>query len=196
MKNVRVLAAFAAFMIGSFFSPAQAGEGAALPPEKALTEAAASPQSEEDLDAEYGKTLLKAGSAAPEIALMDIKGRPFSLKALRGKYVVLDFWASWCPDCRREIPDVLRLYKKYAPKGVVFVGVSFDDKEESWRKAVKEYGLDYSHVSELCRMKDSTIAKAYGIKWIPSMYLIGPDGKVKAATVVLTKVEAELEKIR
>jgi peroxiredoxin len=172
---------------------AQSSEPAAgANPEQAAPDAQNAAQ-EEDLDAEYGKNLLKAGTKAPEIAMKDMDGKDFSLSAMKGKYVVIDFWASWCPDCTKEIPDLVNLYKEYSPKGVAFVGVSFDDDEAKWKEAVKKYGLTYTHVSELCRMKDSSIAKEYGIKWIPTTYLIGPDGNVKVATVVFGKVESALK---
>lgn len=108
---------------------------------------------------------------------------------------MLDFWASWCPDCRKEIPNVLRMYKEYAPKGVKFVGISFDDKADQWKDAIKKHDLKYIQVSELKRMRDSQIAKTYGIKWIPSMYLIGPDGKILVSTVMSDKIEKALAEV-
>lgn len=145
-----------------------------------------------DDDAEYAVTLLKPGATAPDFTLKTNEGKDFSLSSLKGHYIVLDFWASWCPDCRREIPTVLRMYKEYSPKGVKFVGISFDDKAEQWKDAIKKYGLEYIQVSELKRMRDSEIAKTYGIKWIPSMYLIGPDGKILVSTVMSDKIEKAL----
>jgi peroxiredoxin len=145
-----------------------------------------------DYDAEYAVTLLKQGTTAPDFTLNTNEGKEFSLSSLKGSYIVLDFWASWCPDCRKEIPNVKRMYKNFSPKGVKFVGISFDDKEEQWQNAIKEYDLEYINVSELKRMRDSKIAKTYGIKWIPSMYLIGPDGKVILSTVMSSKLEKAL----
>ena len=145
-----------------------------------------------DYDAEYAVTLLKPSATAPDFTLKTSEGKDFSLSSLKGHYIVLDFWASWCPDCRKEIPNVLRMYKEYAPKGVKFVGISFDDKADQWKDAIKKYDLKYIQVSELKRMRDSQIAKTYGIKWIPSMYLIGPDGKILVSTVMSDKIEKAL----
>lgn len=148
-----------------------------------------------DYDLEYGKELLKPGTEAPEIKMTAYDGKEFSLSGQKGKYVVLEFWASWCPDCRNEMPNFQKMYKEYAPKGVVFVGISFDDKEGQWKDAIKKYELTYIHVSELKRMRDSQIAKTYCIKWIPTMYLIDPEGKVKLATVMSSKLDKTLAEI-
>ena len=103
----------------------------------------------EDLDAKYATNLLKPGTDAPDINLKTIDGKQFSLKSLRGKYVVLDFWATWCPDCRKDSPYIMSLYEKFAPKGVEFVGVSFDTKAESWKNGVEKLGIKYTQVSDM-----------------------------------------------
>ena len=141
-------------------------------------------EQQQDPDVQYGAQLLKAGSVAPEFRLKGPDGKELALSDFRGKYVVLDFWASWCGDCRRDIPNIKALYEKYSPKGVEFVGVSFDDNAERWQNAIKEFGLKYHQVSELKKWKTTDIYAAYGIKWIPTIYIIGPDGKVKLATVL------------
>lgn len=156
---------------------------------------AASQQQAADLDAKYATSLLKAGVEAPEIALKTIDGKQFSLKSLRGKYVVLDFWASWCPDCRKDIPAVKELYAKYGAK-VEFIGVSFDTEHERWMKCVTDNGMKWKQVSELKKMRDAEIAKSYGVQWIPSMTLIGPDGKVVLSTVVIERMEKALSEIK
>ena len=109
--------------------------------------------------------------------------------------MVLDFWASWCPDCRRDLPHMVRMQQTYGPRGVQFVGVSFDEKKENLLKAVADYKLEYPQVSEWKKWKTTTISKAYGINWIPSVYLIDPEGKVVLSTVMSDKIEAALAQI-
>ena len=148
-----------------------------------------------DLDQKYATDLLKAGADAPDIKLNTIDGKPFALKDLRGRYVVLDFWASWCPDCRKDSPFIMQLYKKFGAKGVAFVGVSFDDKKENLVKAIADYNIAYTQVSELKKWKETAISKAYHIGWIPTVYVIDPQGKVALATVVSDKVSAYLHSV-
>lgn len=149
----------------------------------------------EDLDAKYATELLKPGTEAPEITLNTIDGKQFSLKSLRGKYVVLDFWASWCSDCRRDAPNIVALYNKFHQKGVEFVGVSFDRNNESWKNGVAKLALPYTQVSDLKNMRESPVSLAYHIKWIPSVYVIDPEGKVALATVMSDKVDAFLTSV-
>ena len=149
----------------------------------------------EDLDLKYATDLLKVGTEAPNITVNTIDGKPFSLKDLRGKYVVLDFWASWCPDCRKDAPFVMELYKKFSAKGVAFVGVSFDRTREAWRSGVEKLGIEYTQVGDLKQMRESAVAEAYHVKWIPTVYVIDPQGKVALATVVSDKVSTLLHAV-
>ena len=157
--------------------------------------AVANPQLAVDLDAKYATSLLKPGVEAPEIALKTIDGKTFSLRSLRGKYVVVDFWASWCPDCRKDAPNIIALYDKLHEKGVEFVGVSFDRNVESWKSGVEKLAIPYTQVSDLKNMRESAVAQAYGIQWIPSVYVIDPQGKVALATVMSGKVAAYLTSV-
>ena len=150
----------------------------------------------QDEDAKYATELLKPGTVAPNFKLKDINGKKVQLtKLFKGSYTVVDFWASWCPDCRKDMPNLQRIYREFAPKGVNFVGVSFDTEDENWKKAVEQYGIAYTQVSELKRMRDSELAKAYGVKWIPSMMLLDADGKVVLSTVLSDKLEKTLTEI-
>ena len=151
-------------------------------------------QEKEDLDSQYAVSLVKAGTDAPALSLKSMDGKAVSLSDYKGKWVVLDFWASWCPDCRKDIPDVVRLYKKFHPKGVEFIGISFDTDRAAWEKAVKDSGLEWTQTCELVRMSKSAVAQSYGVGWIPSMVIVDPDGKVSLSTVTLSKAEAALEK--
>lgn len=150
----------------------------------------------QDADAKYATDLLPKGTVAPDFKIKDINGKNQKLsKLVKGKYTVLDFWASWCPDCRKDIPNIKRMYEKFAPMGVQFVGISFDNEEEPWKKAVSQYGLTYPQVSELKRMRDSEVAKAYGVKWIPSMMILDKEGKVVLSTVLSDKLEKTLTEV-
>lgn len=149
----------------------------------------------EDLDAKYATNLLKPETNAPDINLQTIDGKQFSLKSLRGKYVVLDFWASWCPDCRKDSPYIMSLYEKFAPKGVEFVGVSFDTKAEAWKNGVEKLGIKYTQVSDMKHMRESAVAQTYCVKWIPTVYVVDPEGKVVLGTVMSDKVGAYLTSV-
>lgn len=151
---------------------------------------------QQDLDLQYATELLKPGTSAPDFTLTDIGGNSVSLKDFRGRKVVLVFWASWCPDCRKEIPDLKSLEKKYAGDKVVFVSISLDHDAAAWKNCVKENGMTWLQLSEGVKRKESKVATDYKVKWIPSLYVIGPDGKVMLGTVMLSKVEQALRDIR
>lgn len=146
----------------------------------------------EDLDAKYATELLKPGAEVPEFKLKTLDGKTFKSSELRGHYTVIECWASWCPDCRKDIPNIQRIYQRFHPQGVEFVGLSFDTDHDKWQQAVEKYGLAYTQVSELKRMRESAVAQAYGVRWIPSMYLIDPNGKVVLGTVLSDKLERTL----
>ena len=144
---------------------------------------------EEDLDAKYAADLLKPGTPAPEFVLNDINGNAVKMSQFRGKTVVLIFWASWCPDCRAEVPALKELQAKTDPNKVVFVSISSDRTVEAWKKYVTENEMGGV---QLYRDK-SKVSEDYHVKWIPSQYVIGPDGKVVLGTVMLDKVAKALK---
>ena len=146
-----------------------------------------------DFDETYAQELLKPGTPAPDFQLQTPDGKTLKFSEFsKGKYVVIDFWASWCPDCRKDLPEIIRLYNKFHEKGVEFLGVSFDTDKEKWTDFLAKSGVPYPQVSELKRMNQSEVAKAYGVRWIPSIYLVGPDGKVLVSTVLSYKIEKKL----
>ena len=147
---------------------------------------------EEDPDLKYGTELLKPGTPAPDFKLNDINGKSVKLKKFRGKDVVLVFWASWCPDCRAEVPLLKEMYAAADPKKVVFVSVSYDREYGKFEQYVQENELPGVQLFDPAGKKESKIGADYHVRWIPSLYLIGPDGKVKLATVVADKVAAEI----
>lgn len=151
---------------------------------------------QQDFDDKYATELVKAGTAAPDFKMKTPDGKTIQLsKFAKGKTVVLDFWASWCPDCRKDAPEVVRLYEKYRQYGVEFIGISMDTDVEAWKKAIEKFGIQYPQVSELKKFKETDIAKAYGVKWIPSMVVVGPDGEVKLSTVLTYKVDKYLKEL-
>lgn len=118
------------------------------------------------------------GDVAPEINLPNFNGENVSLSSLRGKVVLIDFWASWCGPCRGENPNVVRLYHQYKDKGFTVYSVSLDASKEAWLKAVQKDGLAWeSHVSELKRW-DSSAARTYKVQGIPATFLIDENGVV------------------
>ena len=149
-----------------------------------------------DQDSKYATELIKAGTAAPDFKMLTPDGKEFQFsKFAKGKTVVLDFWASWCPDCRKDAPEVVRMYQAYKEKGVEFLGVSMDTDVDAWKKAIEKFGIEYPQVSELKKFKETDIAKAYGVNWIPSMVVIGADGKVALSTVLTYKVDKYLKEL-
>ena len=151
---------------------------------------------QKDMDSKYATELIKAGTAAPDFKMLTPEGKKFQFsKWAKGKTVVLDFWASWCPDCRKDAPEVVRMYREFHQKGIEFLGISMDTDVEAWKKAIENYGIEYPQVSELKKFKETDIAKAYGVKWIPSMVVVGPDGKVQLSTVLTYKVDKYLKEL-
>ncbi len=137
---------------------------------------------------------LSVGQMAPEIALPTPEGDTVKLSSLRGKYVLIDFWAAWCRPCRMENPNVVRMYNKYNDKGFEVFGVSLDRKKEDWVAAIAQDGLTWTHVSDLAYF-NSEAARIYNIQAIPATYLVGPDGKILAKNLRGESLEAKLEEV-
>lgn len=117
------------------------------------------------------------GRPAPEIKATTSEGKPFQLSALKGKVVLIDFWASWCGPCRRDNPGLVEVYNKVKSDKVAFVGVSLDEKENKWKEAIAKDGLTWTHISELKRW-DSQAARDFQVNEIPANVLINPAGVV------------------
>ena len=117
------------------------------------------------------------GAKAQEIALPSPKGDTIRLSSIKGKYILVDFWASWCTPCREENPNLVKLYKKYKSKGFEIFQVSLDKTKDAWVKAIKDDGLTWIQVSDL-KYWDSPIAKVYNVESIPSSFLIDKDGTI------------------
>jgi thiol-disulfide isomerase/thioredoxin len=134
------------------------------------------------------------GKTPPEIALKNPNGKTVKLSDLKGKVVMIDFWASWCGPCRRENPNVVKLYKKYANKGFEILGVSLDKDKKRWVDAIKQDKLDWLHVSDL-KAWQSAAAQTYGVSAIPATFLLDKDGKMIAKGLRGAALEQKLEEI-
>lgn len=134
------------------------------------------------------------GQIAPEISLANPSGEIVKLSSLRGKYVLIDFWAKWCGPCRRENPNVVKAYKRFKDKGFEVFGVSLDRNKEDWVKAIAEDGLTWTHVSDL-KYFESQAAKDYNINAIPFSILLDKNGKIIAKNLRGAALDRKLEEV-
>lgn len=120
---------------------------------------------------------LVEGAMAPDIKLKTPAGDSLALSSLRGKVVLIDFWASWCGPCRRENPNVKKIYEKYKDQGFEIYGVSLDNNASRWNDAIAKDGLTWKHVSDLAGWQSSA-AKLYGVRSIPATFLLDKEGRI------------------
>lgn len=117
------------------------------------------------------------GDAAPDFVAADTLGVSHSLTDWTGQWVVLDFWASWCGDCRRDFPEIKAIQQHYGSKAT-FVSLSMDHDGEAWKKCLRKEQFPWTQISNLQRWKENTVALAYDLHWIPSYFVIDAEGVI------------------
>ena len=138
--------------------------------------------------------LTAVGQPAPEISLPNPEGQVVPLSSMKGKYVLVDFWAKWCGPCRVENPNVVKAFQKYKDKGFTVYGVSLDRKREDWLQAIKDDNLTWTHVSDL-KYWQSEAAKTYNITGIPFSLLLDPNGVIIGKNLRGAALEQKLAEI-
>lgn len=134
------------------------------------------------------------GDMAPELAMNDVDGKPVSLSQLRGKYVLIDFWASWCAPCRDENPNIVAAFNRFKDKNFTVLSVSLDDNKQAWINAIKDDKLNWQHISDLKKWNTAAVP-LYGFDGIPYNVLIDPQGKIIAADLRGNALQNKLQEV-
>lgn len=138
--------------------------------------------------------ILGVGDTAPLFTQTSLGGEDMLLSDFTGKYVLLDFWASWCLPCRKVNPDLVKLYHKYKGKGFEILGISLDEDKGKWEEAIKSDSLSWQQVSDLKGWKNE-VAELYGISAIPQSFLVDPQGKIVAKNLKGEELDKKLEEL-
>ncbi len=141
----------------------------------------------------YAKQLISCseGTVAPDFTLPSSTGGTFTLSSAKGKYVLIDFWASWCASCRNALPGVAALNKKYENANLLILGLSLDRSDEAWRKALNQEGCAWLQVCDY----DGKAARAYAVSAIPLTIIVGPDGRIVSRGLQKDALEKKLDEL-
>jgi peroxiredoxin len=134
------------------------------------------------------------GKTVPELVMPDVNGKDVSISSFRGKYVLIDFWASWCGPCRMENPNVVKAYNEFKAKNFTVLGVSLDKDKDAWKKAINQDHLSWTHMSDL-KYWNSQAVETFGFQGIPFNVLVDPSGKVIAQELRGEELDARLKQI-
>ncbi|WP_425562995.1 peroxiredoxin family protein [Mucilaginibacter gynuensis] len=136
---------------------------------------------------------VSVGQKAPDFTIPGLDEKPINLADYKGKYVMIDFWASWCPPCRKENPNIVKQYAIYHPKGFNILGISLDDKVPAWKNAIEKDKLTWNHASDLSSF-NGPVERLYQIESIPSNFIIDPQGVIVAKNITGVLLEDFLKK--
>jgi peroxiredoxin len=134
------------------------------------------------------------GKTVPELVMPDVNGNDISISSFRGKYLLIDFWASWCGPCRMENPNVVKAYNEFKGKNFTILGVSLDKDKDSWKKAISQDHLAWSHMSDL-KYWNSQAVETFGFQGIPFNVLVDPSGKVIGESLRGEELDAKLKQV-
>jgi peroxiredoxin len=134
------------------------------------------------------------GKTVPDLTMPDVNGKDVSISSFRGKYVLVDFWASWCGPCRMENPNVVKVYNEFKGKNFTVLGVSLDKEKEPWKKAIAQDHLNWTHMSDL-KYWNSQAVETFGFQGIPFNVLVDPSGKVIGESLRGDELDAKLKEV-
>ncbi|MEJ2882191.1 TlpA disulfide reductase family protein [Pedobacter sp. GR22-6] len=140
-----------------------------------------------------GLKAVQVGQPAPQFTINGIDGKPVKLSDFKGKYVLIDFWASWCMPCRQENPNLVKAYRQFKDKNFTVLGISLDKDVAAWKKAIEADQLTWNHAGELSDFDGATV-RLYQVEAIPSSFLIDPNGKIVAKGLRGEELDAFLNK--
>jgi peroxiredoxin len=136
----------------------------------------------------------QVGSKAPDVTLTSSDGKQVSISSFKGKYVLVDFWASWCGPCRRENPNVVEAFNKFKDKNFTVLGISLDEDKNKWLEAIAKDNLTWTHISDL-KGWESMAGRTYGVQSIPANFLLNPEGMIIARDLREDELQEKLEEI-